>query len=35
VAEHGGTVDVESNGGGSRISAIFPVPSNGVTAVAS
>jgi len=35
VAEHGGTVDVESDGAGSRISVIFPVPSNGVTAVAS
>ena len=35
VAEHGGTVDVASSGEGSRISVIFPVASDGVTAVAS
>jgi signal transduction histidine kinase len=35
VAEHGGSIDVASEGAGSRISVVFPVPSNGVAAVAS
>jgi signal transduction histidine kinase len=35
VDEHGGSIDVSSDASGSRISVVFPVPSNGVTAVAS
>jgi signal transduction histidine kinase len=35
VAEHGGAIDVVSDGSGSCISVVFPAASDGVTAVAS